>query len=90
MTNEQAAVARVEADLGRTMAPYEREAIEYTETVRRRREAEHAAWKAEQRTPGQAAYERDLIRHPTYHDGRKRPTWPQLPSEIQADWERLA
>jgi hypothetical protein len=40
------------------------------------------------KTPGQLAYERDLLRAPTYADGMPRPPWEQLRTAAQWSWER--
>lgn len=39
-------------------------------------------------TPGQLAYESELIRAPLYHDGAPRKTWTQLPDYAKWSWER--
>ena len=39
-------------------------------------------------TPGQAAYNADLIKTPCYQDGGKRNTWWQLSPLAQCVWER--
>lgn len=44
--------------------------------------------KDERKTPGQRAYEEDVRRMPTYHDGAPRATWNDLSSAFQANWER--
>lgn len=41
-----------------------------------------------QPTPGQLAYEQDLQRKPTYHDGSTRKQWAELPEYAQWSWER--
>lgn len=40
------------------------------------------------KTQGQAAYETDCERQPTYHDGQPRKVWAQLPDYAQRSWER--
>lgn len=40
------------------------------------------------KTPGQLAYERDLTATPTYHDGKERRAWDQLPEYARWSWER--
>lgn len=40
------------------------------------------------KTPGQIAYEEDVRRQPTYHDGSPRRPWDQLGDAVQWDWER--
>lgn len=42
------------------------------------------------KTPGQRAYEQDLLEQPNYCDGSKRRTWEQLDSLRQHNWEKLA
>lgn len=39
-------------------------------------------------TPGQAAYEEDCARRPTYPDGAVRRTWCQLSDVVRWSWER--
>ncbi len=34
------------------------------------------------------AYEEDVRRHPTYHDGSPRPPWHRLDENAQWSWER--
>lgn len=47
---------------------------------------------ADQRIPrksaGQLAYERDVARKPTYHDGTPRPAWESLDDVKRLSWER--
>ena len=38
--------------------------------------------------PGQADYEADLQRRPTYHDGTPRKTWAQLDALARWSWAR--
>lgn len=38
--------------------------------------------------PGQLAYEADVARRPTYHDGTPRKTWSQLCQAVQDSWKR--
>lgn len=40
------------------------------------------------KTKGQLAYEADVSRRPTYHDGAKRKTWDQLGEIEQWSWQR--
>ena len=40
------------------------------------------------KSAGQAAYERDLAKQPTYHDGTRRPSWNQLDELTQWSWQR--
>lgn len=37
---------------------------------------------------GREDYEADLIRHPLYHDGTKRPTWAGLRAIAKWSWQR--
>lgn len=37
---------------------------------------------------GQAAYERDLVKSPRYHDGKPRPSWVKLDDLARWSWER--
>lgn len=37
---------------------------------------------------GQVAYEIDLTRKPTYHDGQPRKTWAQLDEHARWSWNR--
>jgi hypothetical protein len=39
-------------------------------------------------TPGQQAYDADLIQQPLYHDGTTRPSWQQLSEIARWSWER--
>lgn len=39
-------------------------------------------------TPGQMAYEEDLLRRPKYDNGQARPAWHQLPELYRWTWER--
>jgi hypothetical protein len=39
-------------------------------------------------TPGQRAYERDLARQPSYHDGKPRPAWSDLWDVAKWSWDR--
>lgn len=39
-------------------------------------------------SPGQRAYDRDLIRSPLYHDRTRRPSWDQLGAIARWSWER--
>ncbi len=39
-------------------------------------------------TAGQLAYEEDVRRRPTYHDGAPRRLWAELPPYTQGTWER--
>jgi hypothetical protein len=41
-----------------------------------------------QTTCGRAAYEADVKKRPTYHDGSPRKTWDQLGTVEQWSWER--
>ena len=43
---------------------------------------------AETKTPGQLAYEADLVACPLYHDGTPRKTWDQLDELCRSTWER--
>ena len=40
------------------------------------------------KTPGQAAYEEDCRRKPTYPNGGQRIPWERLPDYAQWSWER--
>ena len=40
------------------------------------------------KSAGQLAYERDLARHPLYHNGRPRPQWAALWEFARWSWER--
>jgi len=40
------------------------------------------------KTPGQVAYESELIARQNYHDGTPRRTWAQLSSAVRDTWER--
>ena len=42
----------------------------------------------ETRTPGQIAYEAELLVRPNYDDGRPRRSWDQLPDDIKRSWEK--
>lgn len=46
--------------------------------------------KPNQPSPGQLAYEADLLERPVYHDGTQRPTWDRLDGIAQYSWERGA
>ena len=35
---------------------------------------------------GREAYEADCAAHPTYHNGTPRPTWDELPPQVQHKW----
>jgi hypothetical protein len=39
-------------------------------------------------TPGEAAYNEDVRRRPTYDKGAPRPTWAQLDAWVKQSWER--
>lgn len=39
-------------------------------------------------TPGQAAYEADVRRRPTYHDGSPRRPWSSLDEFARSSWEK--
>jgi hypothetical protein len=39
---------------------------------------------------GQQAYEADLKRYPTYHDGSPRPAWEKLPALARMIWKACA
>ena len=39
-------------------------------------------------TPGQKAYEEDVRRCPTYHDGKPRKTWARLCPLARDSWEK--
>jgi hypothetical protein len=39
---------------------------------------------------GQQAYEADLERYPTYHDGSPRPGWEKLPALARMIWKACA
>jgi hypothetical protein len=39
-------------------------------------------------TPGQRAYEEDVRRQPTYHDGTPRPPFSALGDAVRNNWER--
>lgn len=39
-------------------------------------------------TRGQQAYERDVKRRPTYHDGKPRRSWDQLSEVAKWSWEK--
>ncbi len=41
-----------------------------------------------EKSPGQIAYEADITRHPSYHDGTPRRTWENLSEVIQSSWEK--
>ncbi len=40
------------------------------------------------KTPGQLAYEQDVIRKPFYHDGTRRRPWEALSEVAQYSWEK--
>ena len=40
------------------------------------------------RSPGQIAYEADVRRHPTYHDGKPRKAWEDLAEIVRWSWEK--
>lgn len=40
------------------------------------------------KTPGQLAYERDVILTPVYHNGNPRARWEELGDIAQWSWER--
>lgn len=40
------------------------------------------------RMTGREAYEADVARRPTYHDGTARRAWEALPDHVRATWER--
>lgn len=40
------------------------------------------------KTKGQLAYEADVKRRPTYHDGARRKAWSELGHVEQWSWER--
>jgi len=39
-------------------------------------------------TPGQLAYEADVRRYPTYHNGQPRPSWEALRPWARESWEK--
>jgi hypothetical protein len=39
-------------------------------------------------TPGQIAYEKDVLARPFYNDGARRKAWAQLGEIEQLSWER--
>lgn len=41
------------------------------------------------REAGRKAYEIDCVERPTYHDGKPRKTWDELPTWAQFDWMRV-
>jgi len=42
------------------------------------------------KSAGQLAYEADVRRRPTYHNGTARPTWEMLSEWKRQTWERPA
>lgn len=40
------------------------------------------------KTPGQMAYEADLLKRPNYHDGKPRRAWHELGEPAQSSWRR--
>jgi hypothetical protein len=42
------------------------------------------------KSPGQIDYERDVEKHPVYHDGQPRKPWDALDPISQWSWERGA
>lgn len=42
------------------------------------------------KTPGQIAYEIDLVTRPNYPDGTLRKTWDELPDFARSQWEKGA
>lgn len=39
---------------------------------------------------GQIAYEKDLLKVPIYHDGTDRPAWDETPEWQKNAWEQIA
>ncbi|MHB1871853.1 MAG: DUF7007 domain-containing protein [Steroidobacteraceae bacterium] len=44
--------------------------------------------RSEAKSLGQAAYERDVAREPSYHDGKLRRSWSELDDIARESWER--
>lgn len=40
------------------------------------------------KSPGQIAYEQELLVRPNYHDGMPRKSWHSLPDYAQVSWEK--
>jgi len=62
-----------------------------THTARQQRdsvEASETAIGTAPKSPGQVAYERDLVGQPIYEDGAKRPVWDRLSGVAKDSWER--
>lgn len=41
------------------------------------------------KTPGQIAYEEDVLRRPTYDSGLPRKPWDKLANWAQTEWEMI-
>ncbi len=44
--------------------------------------------RSQAKSMGQAAYERDVVREPSYHDGTSRRSWSELSDIARESWER--
>ena len=40
------------------------------------------------KTPGQKAYESNVAKNPTYHDGKPRKSWEKLSKIARESWEK--